>query len=260
MSAPASRPSFQSSAPSQRPAPSGYSPYYRGTTPGMASRPSPAFRPGIAPRYGAQPPNRFAQNGAGAQNQRRSPYRPDYHRRDRGGVIYEYPYAQPYYVPYGLGYYGDDWSFGDDGYADPGSSADGSYYGPDYGSGDGSGYYGPDQYNGFDPQAQQPGQAYGQPYGQGSAQPGQFDPNAPRSPYYGAPHRSAGQTGEPVVTLVFKDHRPNQKIQNYMLIGDTLTVWDNSPHDISLDQLDIAATERLNHEAGIDLFLPATPR
>jgi hypothetical protein len=220
----------------------GYSAGMRGPTPA---------RYGALPlHYGANPG--YGENGGrGVQDGHRPPYR----RPDRGGIIYQNPYAGlgNYYsgYPYGLGFYGDDWGGGYD-------TSDSTNY-------QDSPYYGPDQYNGFDPQAQGQGYAQIQPQtwppdagtGQGMAQ---LNPDTPYRPYYGAPHPVSSQTVEPVVTLVFKDHRPNQQIHNYLINGDTITVWDQHPHEIALDQLDIAATEKINHDAGTDLFLPEAPK
>ena len=65
---------------------------------------------------------------------------------------------------------------------------------------------------------------------------------------------------EEAVTLVFKDHRPVEQIHNYLLSGSTLTVWDGRHRDIPVDQLDVAATEKVNREAGIDFRLPGASR
>jgi len=219
-------------------------------------------------RYGAQPlhygansgsnPGYGENGGRGVQDGHRPPYR----RPDRGGIIYNYPYGglgNSYYGdPYGLGFYGDG---SDDGYdtSDSGNYQDAPYYAPD-------------QYNGFDPQAQ--GYAQGDGYGQPQAWPpqdqgsspdsnqgmAQLNPDTPYRAYYGAPHPVSTPAAQSAVTLVFKDHRPNQQIHNYLINGDTITVWDQHPHEIALDQLDIAATEKINHDAGTDLFLPGTPK
>lgn len=240
----------------------------RPSAPASASRPQ-AMRPGDAGmhrptsmRYGAQPLHYGANSGYGINSGRgvQDGHRPPYRRPDRGGIIYNYPYGGlgNYYYgsPYGLGFYGDDW---DNGY----DTSDSSNY-------QDAPYYAPDQYNGFDPQAQGPGYAEGQPQawppdqGSGPAPgPGmaQLNPDTPYRPYYGTPHPVAVQpAAQPAVTLVFKDHRPNQQIHNYLINGDTITVWDQHPHEIALDQLDIAATEKINHDAGNDLFLPVAPQ
>jgi hypothetical protein len=211
-------------------------------------------------RYGAQPLNYGAGPGYGAN---RAPgdqgeHRPPYRRPDHGGIIYQSPYSGLAFInsyPFGLGYFGDYGDYGYDNYAD----------GQDYTNPQAAPYYGPDQYNGFDPQAQDQGQTQTWPpdqaNGQGSVQGmAQLNPDEPYRPSYGAPHPVSHQTIEPIVTLVFKDHRPNQQIRNYLINGDTLTVWDEHPHEIALDQLDIAATEKLNHDAGVDLLLPGAPK
>jgi hypothetical protein len=64
--------------------------------------------------------------------------------------------------------------------------------------------------------------------------------------------------GRPEVTLLYKDGRPEERIQNYALSRATLYVLDGpAPREILLDQLDIERTEKANREAGIDFQLPA---
>jgi hypothetical protein len=244
---------------------SGYGQRFSGSRPPVSPNSSMAFRRGPAIHYGAQPLNYGAQRVGGTQGDRRSPYRSPYREPRRGGIVYENPGFSSYYLgyPYGLGYYGD-YGFDDDGYddsSDAGNAAVGSEDGPDYG---------PPQYNGFDPQAQGGAvpQTQSWPQNQGNTDQGnapdpsqgmaQLEPGTPYRPYYGAPHPVSPVAAQPVVTLVFKDHRPNQQIRNYLINGDTLTVWDQHPHEITLDELDIAATEKLNHDAGVDLYLPRT--
>jgi len=251
----AASPSFHSGFSASRP-----------SAPAFASRPAamrPGYTAGMRPstpmRYGAQSLHYGANPGYGINGGRgvQDGHRPPYRRPDRGGIIYESPYARVgnYYggYPYGLGFYGDDW--GD------------SYDTSDSGNYQDTPYYGPDQYNGFDPQAQ--GQAY--PQGQPQAWPpdpgsgpdqgmAQLNPDTPYRPYYGTPQPVSVQAAQPIMTLVFKDHRPNQQIHNYLINGDTITVWDQHPHEIALDQLDIAATQKINHDAGNDLFLPVAPQ
>jgi hypothetical protein len=91
----------------------------------------------------------------------------------------------------------------------------------------------------------------------------QIAPPANYQPYYGTQQpdpRSIPRSSEPVneeaVTLIFKDHRPNQVIHNYLLTGTTLTVWDRNPRNIPVNEIDIAATEKTNREAGVDFYLP----
>jgi len=72
-----------------------------------------------------------------------------------------------------------------------------------------------------------------------------------------SPSSPAPQEGE-AVTLVFKDGRPSERIHNYLLTRTTLYVRDQHHRDIPLDQLDLAATQKVNRDAGVDFQLPAT--
>lgn len=65
---------------------------------------------------------------------------------------------------------------------------------------------------------------------------------------------------EAAVTLVFKDGRPTEQIHNYMLTRKTLFVEEQRLREISVDQLDLAATEKINQEVGVDFRLPGTSR
>jgi hypothetical protein len=58
------------------------------------------------------------------------------------------------------------------------------------------------------------------------------------------------------VTLVFKDGRPNEEIHNYMLTRTTLYVQGERLREIAVADLDLAATEKVNREAGVDFRLP----
>jgi hypothetical protein len=66
-------------------------------------------------------------------------------------------------------------------------------------------------------------------------------------------------SSQDAVTLVFTDGRPSEQIHNYMLTRSTLYVLDQRHRDIPLDQLDLLATAKANHDAGIDFRLPETP-
>jgi len=63
------------------------------------------------------------------------------------------------------------------------------------------------------------------------------------------------------VTLIFKDGRPPQQIQNYLATNTTLTVIDgNRHHDIPIAELDVPATIKANRDTGVGFQLPtATP-
>jgi hypothetical protein len=63
-----------------------------------------------------------------------------------------------------------------------------------------------------------------------------------------------------VVTLVFKDGRPAEHIHNYLLTRTTLYVQDGRRREIPVDELDLAATVKVNHEAGVDFQLSVAAR
>ena len=143
------------------------------------------------------------------------------------------PYAQPndaqpndprYGSGYGPGYdpgYGGQGN-GPGGYpaAPPDPSASVSYFGPDYAP-----TYRPD-----------------------------YQPATPAS------RPASPPAAQPTITLVFKDGRPVEQIHNYLLSRDSITVWDKPagglPREIRIDQLNIAATEKANNDAGVDFYLP----
>jgi hypothetical protein len=63
------------------------------------------------------------------------------------------------------------------------------------------------------------------------------------------------------VTLIFKDGRPPEQIQNYLATRTTLTVLDNGRRrEIALSDLDVPATVKANRETGVDFELPAAVR
>jgi hypothetical protein len=65
---------------------------------------------------------------------------------------------------------------------------------------------------------------------------------------------------ESAVTLVFKDGRPSEQIHNYMLTRTTLYVQDEHRRVISVADLDLAATQKVNKDAGVDFQLPGSGR
>lgn len=72
----------------------------------------------------------------------------------------------------------------------------------------------------------------------------------PRRVRYVSP-KSAGP-----VTLVFKDGRVPEQIQNYVLTPTKLYVFDGYSHIISLDELDVNATQQVNRASEIDFRVP----
>jgi hypothetical protein len=100
-----------------------------------------------------------------------------------------------------------------------------------------------------------PGEYDAQPADQGQqASPGAYQPP------YGMSHQSLAPASEQAVNLFFKDGRPPLQIHNYLLTRTTLFVEDGHHREIPTDQLDLAATAELNHDAGVDFRLPDAPR
>ncbi|WP_158789261.1 hypothetical protein [Granulicella sp. L46] len=60
------------------------------------------------------------------------------------------------------------------------------------------------------------------------------------------------------VTLIFKDGRAPEKIYNYAMTRTTLYVTDAKRQEIPIAALDLAATEKVNHAAGVRFQLPVT--
>jgi hypothetical protein len=209
---------------------------FRTTGPAHFSYP-PRFVGGRVPAYGRSFSSQtFANRNA----------RPEYRSSPQYGQ-HRPPYRSPYRNPYRYGFpFGSGW---------------GGWYGPsllwypddfDYGSGyDDSQaitpYY-PQQ--DFDPQ-------YSEPYPSGPNQ------SEARPPYSGSSPSSQSLRTEPAgspITLVFKDGRPSEQVRNFILSRDTVSVWDQGHREIPVDQLDLAATEKLNRDAGVDFRLPDAVR
>jgi len=63
---------------------------------------------------------------------------------------------------------------------------------------------------------------------------------------------------QPEITLLFKDGRPPQQVQNYAVTRTTLYVLDGERRrEIPLDEIDLAQTEKTNRDAGLDFEIPA---
>lgn len=149
-----------------------------------------------------------------------------------GARRYRRPYLSPYSagVPYGVpGWIGPSYSLA---YPDA-IGYDDSPASPNYATG------------GYDTQSAEQGQP------------------APRSPYQSTSdlsHPSPAPDSEEAVTLIFKDGRSPEQIHNYVLTRTTLYVGDQRRRDIPTDQLDLATTEKVNHDAGVDFHLPDAPK
>ena len=230
-SAPSFHGGFSSSAPSRfaggsRPpvsrsfAPRQYVPRYGGASGLTANR-----MRSIAPNYRMR--NGFGRDYARPPYDRnrdghhpRRPYRPIY----QSGFVYgvpQYPgWIGPEYFDYP-----DDYGYDD-----------GSSYTPD------SGY----AYNG----------GYAQPDDQGPPPP--YEP--PVEPAQPSSASAPALENTEAITLVFRDGRASEQIYNYILSRTTLSVLDGRHRDIPVDQLDLAATEKANRDAGVDFRLPDTLR
>jgi hypothetical protein len=80
-----------------------------------------------------------------------------------------------------------------------------------------------------------------------------------RPTYQGGASASPDLQEQPQITLIFKDGRPQQVVQNYAVTRTTLYVLDGSRRrEIPLDQLDLPQTEKTNLDAGVDFEIPAT--
>lgn len=101
-----------------------------------------------------------------------------------------------------------------------------------------------------------------EPYVQPQSAPGPTDQDyaqLPARPAYPGPAAPSSEAQEqPQVTLVFKDGRPEQVVQNYAVTRTTLYVLDGSRRrEIPLADLNLSQTEKMNREAGVDFAVPA---
>ena len=63
------------------------------------------------------------------------------------------------------------------------------------------------------------------------------------------------------VTLVFKDGRPPEEIQNYLATASTITVLEGHHHRlIRVSDLDLPATLKANQQTGVDFQLPGAAK
>jgi len=137
-------------------------------------------------------------------------------------------YLGPGYLGYPYDYGYDDSGYGNSGYDNSGYDNSAAPYYPD--------------------------QGYGQP-------PYEQDQPAPAPAYQlPTPPPSPAPIRQDAVTLVFKDGRPAEQIHNYILSNTKISIWDQHPHDVAIDQLDLAATEKANRDAGVDFHLPDAAR
>lgn len=58
--------------------------------------------------------------------------------------------------------------------------------------------------------------------------------------------------------MIFKDGRPPEKIHNYMLTANTLTVLDEQYQQIPVNQIDVTATDAANRAQGLHFQVPGS--
>ena len=169
-----------------------------------------------------------------------------------GSWRYRRPYISPFRRGFGYGFpfWGAPYFLAApdfDDYEDDSSGQQGAYgydQPPDVGD------QGPEQPMGPYAPAPYPGGQYApQPYPGPSNSAPSAEPHAPPAP-------ARDQT----VTLVFKDGRQPEQIHNYLMTANTLYVEDPRHREIPINELDLAATAKLNREAGVNFELPGASR
>ncbi len=196
--------------------------------------------------FSASAPSRFA--GSSHFSPGRSPSIARGSRRGFAGNFRAHPpyngarrHRRPYISPYGTGAF-----YGVPGYGVPGLVNPYLLGYPDTIGDDDSQASPTNPAEGYDQQTQDQG-------------PPEFRPSYPPQPPTDLPHSSPPAASQEAVTLIFKDGRPPQQIYNYLLTRTTLYVGDVPRRDIPIAQLDLAATAKVNHDAGIDFRLPVAP-
>ncbi len=188
----------------------------------------------------------------------------------RHGYENRFGYGYPAFVNYGFGYplypfgdsfldYGYDPFWGNDNGFGIGDSLAGSNAYPE--NGEGSQNYDPGYGSGYAAAPSQQGsEAYDRGYSSGyAAAEQQPAPQAFEPPYTGsqaAPRNSTGPSQEDATTIIFKDGRPSEQIHNYALSRTALYITGSHLREIPLNELDLAATVRVNREAGVPFQLP----
>jgi hypothetical protein len=156
------------------------------------------------------------------------PYNPRNDRDDRR-TPYIYPPWSGWYNPYFMGYPGSSGYSGYQENQDPSAS------------------------QGYAPQDYQP-----QP---DDSQSGDYlRPDLPPWPSNNPPQPAAAQEPVESVTLVFNDGHPTEQIHNYILTSATLYVFDQHRRAIPIGHIDLAATAKVNSDAGVDFTLPTPSR
>ena len=216
----------------------------------LASRRAPSdsrFRaPDLRSRYPFQPGyRRNADRGGRDRDRYRHDYRGHHNYAGRGGYYYPtwvYPY--PWVNSFTL----SGWDDSD--YAAPDASTSAQDYAQDQNYAPAPPYADAPyaEYNGYSQQPAPP------PYPAQQSYPQKPAPMAPES----RPATSVSSTAfnEPL-TIIFKDGRTPEKMQNYMMNGTTLTNLDPQHYEqIPLDLIDVDATAKLNRAHGVNFQVP----
>jgi hypothetical protein len=106
---------------------------------------------------------------------------------------------------------------------------------------------------GTQPYTSPDGSGYPGGYGPPPVEQASVPPNSYPSPAYTP---QPPPVDEESVTLVFKDGRAAEQIHNYILTPKTLFVQDEHHRIIPVDQLDLAATAKVNLDKGVVFQLP----
>ena len=105
-------------------------------------------------------------------------------------------------------------------------------------------------------------------YDQGGAPPLYQAPYSDEG--YGAPSEQPATAGsispstsspEQSLTVIFKSDRDPVKVRNYMMTAKVLTDLDSQHYEqIPMDQIDLAATQRVNSTVGVEFQIPSASR
>jgi hypothetical protein len=185
----------------------------------------PAYRPNsLAPQYGT----RYT-----------SPIGPPPFGGTQPNPGHRYPYSGNGYRPY----------YSRGAYLVPGFLNYGGFYGYPDDSSYGEQPQAAPAYQDVNEQAPPPDNGYDQGYIQAPA---------PRPAYQPQAAAPSAVPDQPEVTLLFKDGRPPQQVQNYAVTRTTLYVLDGERRRaIPLDEIDLPQTEKTNRDAGLDFETPA---
>ena len=144
---------------------------------------------------------------------------------------------------------------------DPGffdwSISGGTDYGAGYGASNGDGYG-----------TGAPAQSYADlaPYPNQNDEPAQeaastWQPPSTARPQYAGSAAASAPPPLQSLTVIFKNGRASETMQNYMVSSRALTNLDQQHYEqIPLDEIDIAATKKTNRARGLDFQVPAGSR